>query len=80
MSNVERLGFVTCQSGVLIVIDTGYRGIWSHDRAPILPEGALDTTEATESANTAVDLYIGGADAEKAGRLARHVLAPSICL
>ena len=60
MQGTEKLGFVTCKSGVLIVIDTGYLGIWSHDRVPTSPEGGLDTPESTEHANTAVDLNIVG--------------------
>jgi hypothetical protein len=69
MNGTQKLGFVTCQSGVLIVIDTGYLGIWSHDRPPVLQEGVLGSDEATERANRFVDLRIVGADAEQAGRL-----------
>jgi hypothetical protein len=69
MPDREQLGFVTCPSGVLIVIDTGYLGIWSHNRAPILPDGALETDEARAGANTFVDLRVAGADAEQAGRM-----------
>lgn len=65
----EQLGFVTCPSGVLIVIDTGYLGIWSHNQPPILPDGTLETGEATARANTSVDLHVVGADAEQAGRM-----------
>ncbi len=69
MPDREQLGFVTCPSGVLIVIDTGYLEIWSHDRPPMMPDGALDTEEATARANTFVDLRVVGADAEQAGRM-----------
>lgn len=69
MSALEQLGFVTCRSGALIIIDTGYLGIWSHDRPPILPDDALDSAEATERANNSVDFRIVGTDAERAGRL-----------
>jgi len=65
----EQLGFVTCLSGVLVVIDTGYLGIWSHDRPPALPDGSLETQDATHRANTFVDLRLVGADAERAGRM-----------
>jgi len=74
---LEELGFVTSRSGTLLVIDTGYLGIWSHDRAPLLPDYILDSAEATEKANSFVDLKIEGADAERAGRLlemSRHPL------
>jgi hypothetical protein len=67
--NREHLGLVTCPSGVLIVIDTGYLGIWSHNQPPILPDGALETEKATAAANAFVDLRVVGADAERAGRL-----------
>jgi hypothetical protein len=69
MPDREKLGFVTCPSGVLIVIDTGYLGIWSHNQPPILLNGALETEEATAAANTFVDLRVVGPDAEKAGRM-----------
>jgi hypothetical protein len=69
MPGREQLGFVTCPSGVLTVIDTGYLGMWSHDQPPMLPDGALDTEEATARANIAVDLHAVGADAEQAGRM-----------
>ena len=69
MSGTEKLGFVTCQSGVLIVIDTGYLGIWFHESSPSLPYGVLSTDDATARANASVDLRIVGRDAEKAGRL-----------
>lgn len=69
MSSTERLGFVTCRCGVLIVIDTGYLGIWSHNLTPMLPDGLLSTQEATERANGSVDLRIVGKDARQAGRL-----------
>lgn len=66
---LENLGFVTSRSGSLLVIDTGYLGIWSHNRAPLLPDHILDSAEATKNANAFVDLKIEGADAEHAGRL-----------
>jgi hypothetical protein len=68
MPILEELGFVTIRSGVLLVIDTGYLGIWSHDRAPSLRDGSLNSAQAIENANSFVDLKIEGADAEHAGR------------
>ena len=69
MQAIEQLGVVTTRSGTLLVIDTGYLNIWSHDQRPVLPDGVLDTEEATERANSFVDLHIVGSDAERAGRL-----------
>src|SRR6516225_7040357 len=66
---MEQLGIVTTQTGTLIVVDTGYLNLWSHDRTPVLPTGTLDSEEATEQANSFVDLRIVGTDAERAGRL-----------
>jgi hypothetical protein len=60
---------VTTRSGVLILIDTGYLRLWSHDRVPEMPQGVLSDDEATARANSFVDLRIVGADAERAGRL-----------
>ena len=69
MPDREQLGFVTCPSGVLIVIDTGYLLIWSHDQPPMLPDGVLETMGAKAAANSFVDLRVVGADAEQAGRM-----------
>jgi hypothetical protein len=69
MATREEIGFVTSRSGVLIVIDTGYLGIWSHDRPPTLPDGVLSSEEATERSNSFIDLLIVGPDAERAGRM-----------
>jgi hypothetical protein len=66
---VEQLGVVTTRSGVLIVIDTGYLNLWSHDQKPVMPYDVLDTEEATTRANSFVDLQIVGPDAERTGRL-----------
>jgi hypothetical protein len=68
MPNHEELGFVTCRSGILIIIDTGYLNIWSHDQIPMLPDGSLNSASAVKHANSFVDLKIVGIDAEKAGR------------
>jgi len=60
----ERLGTVTCPSGILLILDGGLAWMWSHDREPRLPEWA----EAAAAANTAVDLEVRGPDALEAGR------------
>jgi hypothetical protein len=69
MTNLEQIGAVTTLSGGLIVLDTGYLGIWSHDRPPVLPDGSLGTDEETKRANSFVDLRIVGRDAERAGQM-----------
>jgi hypothetical protein len=69
MPHLEQIGSVTTSSGGLIVVDTGYLGIWSHDQPPAMPEGALSTDEDTKRANSFVDLRITGSDAERAGQL-----------
>jgi hypothetical protein len=66
MSELEKIGICTTLSGGLIVIDTGYLGIWSHDRPPALADGELSSDELVRHANSFVDLRIGGADAERA--------------
>jgi hypothetical protein len=65
----EQLGVVTTRTGVLVLIDTGYLKLWSHDRVPEMPEGVLSDEEATARANSFVDFRMVGADAERAGRL-----------
>ena len=67
--SVLELGYVTSPSGVLLLIDTGFLNMWSHDRVPVMPDGILSSQEATDRANTFVDLAIVGKDAVKAGRL-----------
>ena len=69
MPVIDQLGVVTSKSGVLIVIDTGYLNLWSHDRTPAVPDGLLSNDEVTKRANSSVDLRIVGSDAERAGRL-----------
>lgn len=69
MPTIEELGVVTSRTGILVLIDTGYLKLWSHDRAPEMPEGVLSDRAATARANTFVDLQIVGKDAELAGRL-----------
>jgi len=69
MSSLEQIGTVTTRSGGLIVIDTGYLGIWSDTRPPFLPDGSLGSDEQVERANSFVDLRIVGQDAERAGQL-----------
>jgi hypothetical protein len=61
--DVEQLGSISCPSGVLVVLDGGLAWMWSHDRAPLLPEGL----SIAATANSAVDLAIGGPDALAAG-------------
>lgn len=69
MERKEELGFVTSRSGSLIVIDTGYLGIWSNNQPPMLPEGDLESAEALQKANSFIDLHIVGAHAELAGQM-----------
>ena len=67
MAEPEQLGVIKTRSGVVVVIDTGYLRIWSHDRPPLLPQGILDG-DATVIANSFVDLRLAGSDAEAVGR------------
>jgi len=69
MPGSEELGFVTTRSGVLIVIDTGYLNLWSHDRSPKMPPGVLRTEADTVRANSFVDLQIVGPDWQRAGAM-----------
>lgn len=64
MTTIE-LGYITVPSGSLLLIDTGYLNMWSHDKPPVMPAGILSSDEATEKANTFVDLKLVGKDAEK---------------
>jgi hypothetical protein len=65
---VESLGVVDTPSGVLLVVDAGYLGMWSHDRDPVMPEGILSSEAALAAARSAVDLHLVGLGAEEIGR------------
>jgi hypothetical protein len=62
------LGHVTVPSGVVLLIDGGMLGAWSHDRVPALDERQWGAHLA-RAANSAVDLVARGADAVAAVRL-----------
>ncbi len=61
------IGTVIAPCGSLLIIDPGYLGMWSHDRAPELPDGILPP-DVTAQANESVDVAIVGRDAESVGR------------
>ncbi len=63
-----KLGSVVAPSGALIVLDTGYLGLWSHDREPLLPDIGGDE-DLARRANRSIDLGIDGPDAHRAGKL-----------
>jgi hypothetical protein len=62
------LGHVTVPSGIVLLIDGGMLGAWSHDRRPALDERQWGAHLA-RAANTAVDLVARGGDAIAAVRL-----------
>lgn len=64
-----QLGTVRAPSGILVVIDAGYAGLWCHRESDFAGDrgGALDA-KTREIAGTAVDLRIVGPDAAEAGR------------
>ncbi|HKE20619.1 MAG TPA: hypothetical protein VKB80_37350 [Kofleriaceae bacterium] len=62
------LGHVTVPSGIVLLIDGGMLGAWSHDRRPALDERVWGAHLA-RAADTAVDLIARGADAITAVRL-----------
>lgn len=62
-----QLGTVRTPSGVLATMDCTLVRLWCHDRTPALPDGILDSWEATELVNHAVDLRLTGRDAEACG-------------
>jgi hypothetical protein len=59
----ERIGSVSCPSGIMVLLDGGLAWMWSHTRAPTLPEWS----EIAAAANGAIDLAIRGPDAAAAG-------------
>ncbi len=67
MSRPEVLGRITVPSGVIVAIDMGLLALWSHDRPPLVPEGAFEP-DLRERANGAVDLRIAGPDWARAVR------------
>jgi hypothetical protein len=72
-SMAVQLGTVTCPSGELVVVDTGYLGMWTGERSPsgldpeILGLRIIDT--ARDAVEDGVDARIVGTQAEEAARL-----------
>jgi hypothetical protein len=64
---IIELGTVSAPSGILLIVDPGYLGLWCHDRDIVFSESYGDKTAA--AANSAVDLTIVGSDADEVGRL-----------
>lgn len=60
----EQLGYVSCPSGTLLLLDGGCAWMWSHNRQPLIPENP-EIVGATEAAR---DLAVTGPDALAAGR------------
>lgn len=62
----EHLGNVLIPSNIVMLVDMGLLNLWTHDRAPLLPEGAA-SEQTVEDANAGADFAIEGPDAEVAG-------------
>ncbi len=60
----EQLGYVSCPSGTLLLLDGGCAWMWSHNRQPLIPENPK-IVGATEAAR---DLAVSGPDALAAGQ------------
>jgi hypothetical protein len=69
MADRELLGEIITPSGTVLIPDMGYLYLWSHDRAPIIPEGWSETDSIREAANSSVDLRLEGKDAKQVGKL-----------
>jgi len=66
----EKLGEITCPSGVLVIVDMGYMRFWSGRRDPVPPvEEFTDPKTKARIASTA-DYFIAGKDAAAVARLA----------
>jgi hypothetical protein len=64
----ELLGHATAPSGIIVVLDMGALGLWSHDQHPTFPEGEAPPN-IVEIANTALDWVVRGPDAVAAAKL-----------
>jgi hypothetical protein len=65
------LGSITCPSGELVIVDTGYLGLWSGDASPVMDEAVLVgmfDPEVRDSIRAAADFAVIGPDAEAAAR------------
>src|SRR6185312_9855074 len=67
MRSALELGTILAPSGSLLILDPGFLGMWSHDCAPVMPEGIL-SAEGTVNANSSVDAHITGSDADRVGK------------
>lgn len=64
-----QLGTVRAPSGILVVIDAGYAGLWCHRETDFEDDSAwLLGEKDREIARTSVDLHVVGTDAAEAGR------------
>ncbi|MCE9575707.1 MAG: DUF2185 domain-containing protein [Deltaproteobacteria bacterium] len=61
------LGTVVAPSGALLIVDPGYLDMWSHGRAPVMPDGVLPE-RTTLAANACIDAALFGVDADEIGR------------
>ncbi|MCI0457586.1 MAG: hypothetical protein L0Z62_11500 [Gemmataceae bacterium] len=66
-SKPECLGEVTVPSGIVLVVDTGLLGFWTHDQPPLMPPWVA-SEDIVRTANSGADFQIDGPDAERAGR------------
>src|SRR5215471_5539201 len=64
VGKIEKVGSVSCASGVLLILDGGLVWMWSHARAPLL----ADCPEVIGATENDRDLIIRGPDAHAAGR------------
>jgi hypothetical protein len=72
MSAPQKLGEITCPSGVLVVVDLGYMELWSgrNEPAPRLDEIA-DPEDKAKAASRG-DYFLAGKDAAEVARLADY--------
>lgn len=67
----DALGSITCPSGRLVIVDTGYLGLWSGDAPPVADDAVLagiGDPALRDSIRDAADLAVVGPDAEPAAR------------
>src|SRR3979411_373719 len=68
MSAPQKLGEITCPSGVLVIVDMGLMELWSGRHEPVTRLDDVDDPEG--QAKATADYFVSGKDAAEVARLA----------
>ena len=70
MSAPQKLGEITCPSGVLVIVDMGLMELWSGRHEPVTRIDHVDDPDVKAKAVSTADYFVSGKDAAEVARLA----------